>query len=274
MSSIKFGCQTYSWQMTMEKYSGNISHIADIVSQSGFEGLEAEVCMLGEHYFSEGRVLNECLELRKLAFGALALPLPWVNSEETVEEKRLADRAIEFVSDVPGSILVLCHLPGETRDNLRIRQRNQIACITQVAKRAEEKGVVTAFHPNSSMGSIFRTEEDYEILMDGINNTPLGYVPDAGHIAHGGMDPLKIIKRYHEKIKHVHFKDMDCGGHWKTMGKGEIDFPGIVNYLAEIAYSGWIMVEEESKEARVNPDKAAFDNGKYIQKLKDHYEMN
>lgn len=46
MSNIRFGLQTYSWQMSYEKYRGRIDHIADIGEAAGFIGMEAEVCML------------------------------------------------------------------------------------------------------------------------------------------------------------------------------------------------------------------------------------
>lgn len=264
MSKIKFGCQTYSWQMSYDIYSGQIAHISEVMSKAGFQGMEAELCMLGDRYWKSPEALKECLDKKNIQFAALALPLPWINDKETDEERETAERAIRFVQCMTGSILVLCHLPEKNRFNLKERQKNQIQCVRAVAERAHEKGVITAFHPNSSEGSVFRTADDYEILMDGIANSSLGFAPDVGHIAHGDMNPLEVLKKYREKIKHVHFKDMDNKGVWRAMGKGNVDFSGIVSYLKDTEYEGWIVIEEESADAEKTPDQAAYANGRYL----------
>ncbi len=267
MGKIQFGIQTYSWQMSYEQYRGRIDHIAIIGAQAGFEGMEAEVCML-DTLFPDVRQVRGILEEKGLCFAALALPLPWLYPQEKREERDLANKAIAFVHEMGENCrLVLCHLPQADRNNLMERQKNQIACITQVAQRAADAGIITGFHPNSSNGSAFLTREDYAILLDGIAGSPLGFAPDAGHIAHGGMDPLDIIRIYREKVVHVHFKDMAANGIWKAMGAGCIDFPGIVSYLKDTDYTGWIMVEEESADAAADPDRVTLANGRHIRKM-------
>ena len=259
-----FGCQTYSWQMSFDRFGGEISQIAATVRRAGFQGIEAEVVMLGETYFSDWGMVKELMDREGLEFAALALPQHWVYPQETEEEYLLAQRAIEFVSHFPQAKLVLCHLPLENRVGLKQRRKNHIGCILDVARRADEKGVLTAFHPNSAPGSVFRTREDYEVLMDGIWKSSLGYAPDAGHIANGNMDPLAVIKAYHEKVNHIHFKDMSPSHQWKSMGEGCIDFKAIVSYLDSVGYDQWIIVEEESEEAEVDPDRVTLQNGAYV----------
>ena len=269
MSNIRFGLQTYSWQMSYEKYRGRIDHIADIGEAAGFIGMEAEVCML-DALFPHVEQVRGIMERHHMQFAALALPLNWLEPRETEEERALADKAIRFVREMgAGCILALCHLPQKDRSELETRQKNQVACITEVARRAADAGVRTGFHPNSSDGSAFRTREDYDILLNAIANTPLGYAPDAGHIAHGGMNPLEIIRTYREKVVHMHFKDMARDGSWQSMGEGCIDFPGIVRFMDQTGYDGWIMVEEESDKAVVDPDAVTLANGKYIATLRD-----
>ena len=268
MADIRFGVQTYSWQMSYEKYRGRIAHMADVGARAGFSGMEAEVCML-DTLFSNALSVRDMLREKDLNFAALALPLNWLGPKETPEERIWADRAIAFVREMGGDCnLVLCHLPQADRCELTQRQNNQIACITEVARRAADAGIIVGFHPNSSPNSAFRTREDYAILLDGIARSPLGFVLDVGHIAHGGMDPLEIIRQYRQKIVHVHFKDMAPEGVWQSMGQGCIDFCGIVSFLRDSGYRGRIMVEEESAQAGINPDGVTLANGRYIQALK------
>ena len=82
------------------------------------------------------------------------------------------------------------------------------------------------------------------------------------------MDPLEIIRTYREKVVHMHFKDMARDGSWQSMGEGCIDFPGIVRFMDQTGYDGWIMVEEESDKAKVDPDAVTLANGKYVAGLR------
>jgi inosose dehydratase len=92
----------------------------------------------------------------------------------------------------------------------------------------------------------------------------VGFAPDAGHIAKGGMDPVAVFRHSAALIRHVHFKDMNPSGQWVEMGRGCIDFAGIYAVLKKASYDGWIMVEDESKLAEMDPDAATLLNGQYM----------
>ena len=42
MAKISYGCQTYPWKMNMEKFAGDVPHMAQVAAEAGFAGLEAE----------------------------------------------------------------------------------------------------------------------------------------------------------------------------------------------------------------------------------------
>jgi len=92
----------------------------------------------------------------------------------------------------------------------------------------------------------------------------IGFAPDAGHIAKGGMDPVKVFRDSISQIRHVHYKDMDRDGNWVEMGRGIIDFRSLTSLLKEAGYQGWIMVEDESTLAEADPDAATLFNGRYM----------
>ena len=58
MSKIKYGSQTYPWQMNIEKFRGQVPHMLDILVQAGFTGIEAEICMLDTYYKDWQRLKN------------------------------------------------------------------------------------------------------------------------------------------------------------------------------------------------------------------------
>jgi len=265
MSQIKFGCQFYTWQMSGNRYSGKLPDILNIVKPAGFAGIESEPGMLGS-YYDDPSTLKDLLAQYNLQLGAIAFVCNWVNPEETEQERSEAERVFNYVEAFPGAHLVLVQAPGNDRSNLRQRQQNLISCVNAIAARAVDRGLNCSYHPNSPDGSVVRIEDDYEIFLNALDSNVVGFAPDTGHIARGGMDVVKILKTYRTLIRHVHFKDITTSGAWTGMGAGIIEFPGIVAMLKDTGYTGWIMIEEESPEAEVDPNTATTKNGEYLQR--------
>jgi len=114
---------------------------------------------------------------------------------------------------------------GTDRSNLHQRQVNAIACIDAIAGRAADLGIECSFHPNSPAGSVFRIKEDYLVLLDSLDSRIVGFAPDAGHIAKGGMDAIEIFNTYRSLIKHIHFKDITTSGGCGSDGCRHYRFP-------------------------------------------------
>jgi inosose dehydratase len=264
MSQIRFGCQFYTWQMSGDLYVGQMPHILEVVSAAGFASIEPETCMLGP-YYDDPLAMRDVLDQHGLELGAITLVCDWGGSSETAGERLEAERLFGYIQPFPDTHLMLCQMPGEDRSDLRQRQENAIACVNALGARAADRGIVSSFHPNSPPGSVFRGQEDYEILLNGLDGRVVGYAPDTGHIANGGIDVVDTFETYRSLIKHVHFKDIAASGEWAAMGAGVIDHLQIVRMLRDTGYSGWIMVEEESKAAEADPDGATLQNGAYLQ---------
>jgi inosose dehydratase len=265
MSKIRIGCQTYTWLMSGDKYKGRVPHILEITKRAGFAGLESEVVMLGP--LSDPLRMRDAIAASGIELAAICLVEDWLHPEETEQERANADHYIGFMQHFPGCMFNLCQMPGEDRGNLRARQQNLLACVNAIARRAAHKGIPCTYHPNSPEGSVYRTAEDYEILLNGLAAGVIGYAPDVGHIARGGMDPLAVVKKYRDRVNHVHFKDMYAGGAWAAMGQGILDFRGIAGYLRDTGFGGWIVVEDECQKAETDPDGATLDNGRYLREV-------
>jgi inosose dehydratase len=265
MNQIKFGCQFYTWQMSGDRYAGKLPDILNIVKPAGFAGIESEPWMLAS-YYHDPSMLKDLLAQFNLQLGAIAFVCDWANLVETEQERSEAERVFAYVKSFPEAHLVLCQFPGKDRSNLQQRQNNLISCVNAIAARAVDQGLTCSYHPNSPDGSVFRIEDDYKLLLDGLDSRVVGFAPDTGHIAKGGMDVVTIFKTYRPLIKHIHFKDITASGGWAAMGAGIIDFPGIVTMMRDTDYTGWIMIEEESPEAEVDPNTATTKNGEYLRR--------
>ena len=141
---------------------------------------------------------------------------------------------------------------------------NLIRNLNSVSQRACDAGVQASFHPNSPESSTNRTEEDYRIILEGLNPAVTGWTPDVGHIINGDMDPLTKMQEYSSLINHVHYKDWDGEPEFALMGEGKIDFTGITQWLIDENYDGWIICEDEAEQAIDDPDGVTMHDGRWI----------
>ncbi|MDB4292595.1 sugar phosphate isomerase/epimerase [Maribacter sp.] len=265
MGKIKIGCETYTWAMSGDTYKNKLDHILGVMSKAGFKSIEPDTGFMNG--FEDPAVFREALERNNIKLSVLCHVEDWRSPKETDAERRNADQWIEFMKHFPEAIFLLVQMPGEDREYLRERQQNLLTCVNDIAKRAADKGIVCSYHPNSPMGSIYRTEEDYKILLNGLDSDLIKYTPDVGHMAKGGMDPLKVIKEYRELVNCIHYKDMFEDGRWAEMGAGIIDFEEITKYLKDTGFEGWIIVEDEADVAITDPDGVTLKDGIYIEEV-------
>ena len=106
---------------------------------------------------------------------------------------------------------------------------------------------------------------------------------DSGHLTFAGIDPVPVLKKYINRIKHVHLKDVRLdvynnqvvpnhmsfldavrAGVFTVPGDGDVDFKPIFDILAENDYEGWVVVEAEQDPAKANPFEYAVKARKYI----------
>lgn len=261
--SIKFGCHGSTWELDYDKETDYLIDIIDTVDSAGFKGIDVQVALLGRFQKSP-ESLREELDKRGLELAALTLPFTWASNQESIVEKDLADYYIAYLKHFPNALLNVPSRNGPDRSDLLKRQRDIIQCANAVAKRAHEQGVTASFHPASPPTSYFRTASDYQVLFEELDRRYIGYTPDAGHIAFGGMNPVEVVRENLSIIKHVHFKDCSLQAEWKKMGYGDVDFAEIVRTLTDDGYKGWIMMEEETAEAKINPNQVIHDIGGYV----------
>jgi sugar phosphate isomerase/epimerase len=183
------------------------------------------------------------------------------------EEIRRAREWIELLSRYPGCRLDLAGGSSPERTGLKEKFRVMCAIYNEVAVKAEKKGVAVDVHPHSHHGSIIETAEEYAMLMEMTDPRLVGWCPDTGHIVRGGQDLLGTLRKHAGRIRNIHLKDADPAGRWRPMGQGMCGFPAVLGFLTEIGYSGWIIAEEESDEAAVDPPAAVRSNRAYLRSL-------
>src|SRR5690606_31796966 len=113
-----------------------------------------------------------------------------------------------------------------------------------------------------------------------------GFNYDPSHLGYQGVDYVKFIRQFADRIYHVHMKDVwwghgdgsvgVCGGHvsfgdarrfwdFRSLGRGDIRFEDIIVALNDIGYQGPLSVEWE--DARMDRVHGATEAAAFARKL-------
>ena len=104
MATIRVGCQTYSWEMLGDRWSGSPDHILDAVAGAGYAGVEFAATMIGAYYDAPA-AFAEALAQRGLELAAFAYASPhgFTDPAHLAEELAGAERALRFAAEFPRS---------------------------------------------------------------------------------------------------------------------------------------------------------------------------
>jgi inosose dehydratase len=144
-------------------------------------------------------------------------------------------------------------------------------------------GLRTVFHHHCA--GYVETPEEIDTLLTLTDPLLVGLVLDMGHYKFSGGDPLGALKKYQDRIWHIHFKDCHTtiaaksrtekwdyfksvgNGVFCELGKGSVDFTAILAELMTQYYSGWIVVEQDVLPGMGNPKVCAKRNRDFIKSL-------
>ena len=148
----------------------------------------------------------------------------------------------------------------------------------------DEAGIRTVFHQH--LGTLVESMDEVRRLLDATDPSLVGVCLDTGHWTFGtGGDPAVAVRELRDRIWHVHFKDCDptvmaasreqewdgltSTGHgvFCELGKGCVDFPGVLRALDEIGYDGWIVVEQDILPGMGTPRDSARRNREYLRSI-------
>jgi inosose dehydratase len=135
------------------------------------------------------------------------------------------------------------------------------AALDRVTDIAEERGLTACYHPH--LTTIVESPDELDRLMP---HTRIGFCPDTAHLAAGGGNPAELIRRYPDRVRHVHLKDVRMEPFaFLPLGEGVVDLADVRAALAEIGYDGWLIVELDSYDG--DPAEAARISKAYLDQL-------
>ena len=252
--ALKFGCQTFTWEMLGSAWTGSPDDLVRAISDAGYAGIEITDTMIGGY---AGRVADFA---RRLDEAGLALVAFAVASDSGFTEPgaiaadlEAARRWIDFVGHFPGALVSM----GSATVMSEGARGDKFAVAAEVYNRTTEigraAGVEVAVHPSSHHDTLLFDRADYDRIF-ALLEPQVGWVPDTGHILRGGQEIGDTLATHRGRIRYVHLKDVQAEGAWAMLGTGVCDVAAVIASVRQAPhFNGWIVVEEESDAAASDP---------------------
>lgn len=129
--------------------------------------------------------------------------------------------------------------------------RNIAASFREVAKIADDEGIVTAFEIEPPF--VFNTEDHLKRILEEADDPRVKFIYDSSHFDlfnNSTGKPHELLERIGvEKVGYVHFTDTDGtlrdGGTSKHLGAGDghIDVAATFKTLKDGGFRGWVMID-------------------------------
>ena len=286
---VRLGIAPIAWTNDDMPDLGAENTFEQCISEMALAGYEG--CEIGNKYPGDTETLKKALELRNLRicncwFSTFLISKPYEETEREFIKKvdflKTMGAKVIGVSEQSYSVQGQMDTPVFGHKHIMDQDEWKLLCdgLNKLGRVAKERGIDLTFHHH--MGTVVQTEAEVDYMMEHTDPEYFSLLFDSGHFAYCGVDPVVMVKRYADRIKHVHLKDIRPEvvekvkrenlsflqgvreGAFTVPGDGCIDFDPIFKVLEESGYRGWMLVEAEQDPAKANPLEYAIKARKYI----------
>ncbi len=287
-NKVKLGIAPIAWTNDDMPDLGAENTFEQCISEMALAGFTG--CEVGNNYPKDTAVLKKALDLRGMQicnawFSTFLTTKPY---EETEKE---FIKHITFLKEMGAKVVGVSEQGHSIQgtdlsifDDKYVMNDEEwdMLCtgLNKLGKVAKDMGITLTFHHH--MGTVVQTAAEIDRMMENTDPELFNLLFDSGHLAYCGEDYMYILKKYINRIKHVHLKDIRPDviadvkakgesflqgvrkGTFTVPGDGVIDFAPIFEVLAENNYEGYVLVEAEQDPAIANPFEYALKARKYI----------
>jgi len=116
----------------------------------------------------------------------------------------------------------------------------QAELLRKIIALGKEHGVTLNLHNHTY--EVEHNLHDLKGTLARIPDVKLG--PDLNWLVRGGVDPVKFIREYGDRIVFLHLRDQKADGKWsEAMGEGDMDYAAIGKALREVGFRGPAVIE-------------------------------
>lgn len=142
--------------------------------------------------------------------------------------------------------------------------------VEEIAQFCADQGIDLVYHHH--MGTVVQSPEDIDAFM-AATGPATKLLFDAGHCYFGGGEPVTVLARHIDRVRHFHAKNVRDDVRSRVEGEGlsfmdgvragvftvpgdqegAVDFSPLLKILADHGYEGWIVIEAEQDPDLRNP---------------------
>jgi inosose dehydratase len=268
-SDIRYGFSGQAWMGESpdgKGWAGNIEEGIREVGRVGMDGIEP----FRNHIV---KYLNNPAELKRQLDDAGIAMVSCSNGGSGMEtnfidpvrsKKAVADH-VAFARDFIkyfGCTAFKFNMCGRPTNNVmtEVQLKTLADSLNELGKQTIEFGIRAAPHPHL-WGPM---EREYEVryVLDHTDPRFVWFTPDTAHLTLCGMDPLKIMSEYFNRIAEIHYKDClpkyrgnnvsptredhRVRNLYEDLGTGGVDLKAIHRLVLAKRYKGWISLDYDS----------------------------
>tara|TARA_Y100000389_G_C17462852_1_gene523129 strand:+ start:384 stop:1259 length:876 start_codon:yes stop_codon:yes gene_type:complete len=273
---IKYGISPIAWlNDDMPKLTSNISveQCLKDIKLLGFKGVE----------YCNSFPKNPLILKRLFKKYQLKLPGSWfsgsiLNKSVKEEYSRVKD-VVKRIKIMKTNNLIYCDCTNSIQSggiglksrpklnkNEKIKFFQKLNLLSK--KIYEFDGINICYHHH--MGTIIQNKNEIDQMMSSTNDE-LKLLIDTGHLIFAGAKPHEIYKTFHDRVTHIHLKDirMDTlkisleknysfkksfvSGVFTVPGDGNYKFKDFLDLLKKKNYNGWLIIEAEQDPKKYPP---------------------
>ncbi len=247
-----FGVQTYTFRRS---FPNGVAATLDSIKAMGFTEVEG----------SGGKMPPE--EFKKLCDDrGISIPSTGAGYEQLVKDPQ----AVANTAKALGAKYVMCAWIPHTRGAFNLENaKKAVEDFNAAGKVLKENGLTFCYHVH---GYEFQPHEKatlMEYLIESTNPEYVSFEMDVLWAQFGGGDPVALLKKYGNRWKLLHMKDLkkgvpkDLTGGTSTendvaLGTGEIDIEGIVREANKIGIKHFFIEDESSRVNIQVPQSIAY----------------
>lgn len=245
--------------------------MGELLQQSGYAGIDlGPVGFLGRDVELRGRLARFDLELAggwvQLPFSdddAYAASIPALHEAlrvfQEAAESGPSRLPLPTLADAGSAARACAPGRGAQADPLGADDARRLyENVQHAAGLVREAGFEPTFHHHA--GTFVESPGEIDAFLAA---TDVGLTLDTGHLAIAGGDSIEAVRRWGDRINHLHLKDIDrarltailaagggmadvwSGGSFVAFGRGDVDLAAVLDAVEETGYDGWLVVEQD-----------------------------
>jgi inosose dehydratase len=240
--------------------NGSMEQAFRDIASAGFEGVEMFDGNLAD-FADRPNELRQLLAESGLDLVSVYTGANFIYRDILPDELARVQRSAELAADFGAERLVVGGGARRTSGTTDEDYDRLGEALDRVVDLAESKGLNASYHPH--LTTIVEGPSELDQIM---SRSRIAFCPDTAHLAAGGGDPAELIRRFPDRIRHVHLKDYRPDPFaFLPLGEGVIDFGDVLAAIREVGYDSWLLVELDDYDG--NPRKAAEISEAYLDKL-------